>query len=77
MSLAEARTLVPQVESQIQGTQQQLEEKQNKEPLLLILWRIEQTPMDSVGEGEGGMIWENGIETCIIYEMNRQSRFDA
>ena len=23
--------------------------------------------MDSVGEGEGGMIWENGIEICIIY----------
>ena len=23
--------------------------------------------MDSVGEGEGGEIWENGIETCIIY----------
>ena len=22
--------------------------------------------MDSVGEGEVGMIWENGIETCII-----------
>ena len=22
--------------------------------------------MDSLGEGEGGMIWENGIETCII-----------
>ena len=22
--------------------------------------------MVSVGEGEGGMIWENGIETCII-----------
>ena len=21
---------------------------------------------DSVGEGEGGMIWENGIETCMI-----------
>ena len=21
---------------------------------------------DSVGEGKGGMIWENGIETCII-----------
>ena len=20
----------------------------------------------TVGEGEGGMIWENGIETCII-----------
>ena len=22
--------------------------------------------MDSVGEGEGGEIWENGSETCII-----------
>ena len=22
--------------------------------------------MDSEGEEEGGMIWENGIETCII-----------
>ena len=27
--------------------------------------------MDSVGEGEGGMIWENGIETCIISYMER------
>ena len=26
---------------------------------------IEQT-LDSVGEGEGGMIWENSIETCIL-----------
>ena len=24
------------------------------------------TDMDSVGEGEGGMMWENGIETCIL-----------
>ena len=23
--------------------------------------------LDSVGEGEGGMIWKNGIETCISY----------
>ena len=22
--------------------------------------------MDSVGEGEGGNFWENGIETCIL-----------
>ena len=29
------------------------------------------------GRGRGGMIWENGIETCIIYDTNRQSRFDA
>ena len=26
----------------------------------------ENSLMDSVGEGEGGEIWENGIETCII-----------
>ena len=26
---------------------------------------------DSEGEGEGGMIWENGIETCIISYMKR------
>ena len=27
--------------------------------------------MDSAGEGEGGMIWENGIETCIISYVKR------
>ena len=27
--------------------------------------------LDSVGEGEGGMIWENSIETCILLS-NRQ-----
>ena len=27
--------------------------------------------LDSVGEGEGGMIWENGIETSIISYMKR------
>ena len=27
--------------------------------------------MDSVGEGEGGKIWENGIEICIIPCMKR------
>ena len=32
----------------------------------------------ALGKGEGGIIWENGIETYIIIcEMNRQSRFDA
>ena len=25
----------------------------------------------TLGEGEGGMIWENGIETCIISYMKR------
>ena len=25
---------------------------------------VQNTLLDSVGEGEGGMIWENGIETC-------------
>ena len=35
--------------------------------------------MDSVGEGEGGEIWENGIETYIISCMKRvaSSRFNA
>ena len=28
---------------------------------------------DSVGEGEGGMIWENGIETCILSYVKRIS----
>ena len=27
--------------------------------------------LDSVGEGEGGMICENGIETCIISYVKR------
>ena len=27
--------------------------------------------MDSVGEAEGGMIWENGFETCIISYVKR------
>ena len=27
--------------------------------------------MDSVGEGEGGKIWKNGIETCKILCMKR------
>ena len=28
--------------------------------------------MDSVGEGEGGKIWENGIETCKISCMKQK-----
>ena len=27
--------------------------------------------LDSVGEGEGGMIWENGIEMCILSYVKR------
>ena len=27
---------------------------------------VQNSLLDSVGEGEGGMIWENGIETYII-----------
>ena len=27
---------------------------------------VENSLLDSVGEGKGGMVWENGIETCIL-----------
>ena len=27
---------------------------------------VQNGPLDSVGEGEGGMIWENVIETYIL-----------
>ena len=27
--------------------------------------------MNSVGEGEGGMIWENGFKTCMISYVKR------
>jgi hypothetical protein len=27
---------------------------------------VKNSLLDSVGEGDGGMIWENGFETCII-----------
>ena len=30
--------------------------------------------MDSVGDGEGGEIWENGTETCIISCMKREKK---
>ena len=41
-------------------------------------WRMSSTgfvPFVAVGEGEGGKIWENGIETCknIMYETSCQS----
>ena len=32
---------------------------------------VQNSLLDSVGEGEGGMIWENDIETCIISYMKR------
>ena len=27
---------------------------------------VKNSMLNSVGEGEGGMIWENSIETCIL-----------
>ena len=27
---------------------------------------VQNGPLDSVGEGKGEMIWENGIETCKL-----------
>ena len=34
---------------------------------------VQNSLLDSVGEGESGMIWENGIETCIISYVKRIS----
>ena len=33
--------------------------------------------MDSVGDGEGGEIWENSIEICIISYMKRVASPDS
>ena len=33
--------------------------------------------MDSVGEGEGGEIWENGIETCTISYVKQNTSPDS
>lgn len=32
----------------------------------MVFMDIKNRLLDSVEEGEGGMIWENGIETCIL-----------
>ena len=32
---------------------------------------VQNSLLDSVGEGEGGMIWENGIETCKLSYVKR------
>ena len=32
---------------------------------------VQNSLLDSVGESEGGMIWESGIETCILSYVKR------
>ena len=32
---------------------------------------VKNSLLDSVGEGEGGMIWENGVETYILSHVKR------
>ena len=32
---------------------------------------VQNSLLDSVGEGEGGMIWENGIKTCKLSYMKQ------
>ena len=36
-----------------------------------VLAIINSAAMNSVGEGEGGMIWVNGTETCILSYVKR------
>ena len=33
--------------------------------------------LDSVGEGEGGMIWENSIETCTLPYVKQMTRVSS
>ena len=35
---------------------------------------VQNSLLDSAGEGKGGMIWEYGIKTCIISYMKRIAR---
>ena len=37
---------------------------------------VKNSLLDSVGEGKGGMIWQNSIETCILSYV-KQPRFNA
>ena len=32
---------------------------------------VKNSLLDSVGEGEGGMVWENDVETCILSYVKR------
>ena len=34
--------------------------------MITLYARQQKRLLDSVGEGKGGMIWENNIETCIL-----------
>ena len=42
-----------------------------KQPRCLDDTDVLNSPLDSVGEGEGRMIWENGIETCKLSYVKR------
>ena len=37
--------------------------------------RCKEQTLESVGEGEGGMIWENSIETCILLYVKQMTCF--
>ena len=48
-----------------------LSTKDHLRPREILRLKVQNSLMDSVREGEGGKIWENGIETCIISCMKR------
>ena len=52
-------TLMAESEEELKSLLMKVKEENEKVGLKLNI-------MDSVGEGEGGKIWENGIETCKI-----------
>ena len=51
---------------------------ESEEELKSLLTDVQNSLLDSVGEGEGGMFQENSIETYIIQgETDHQPRLDA
>ena len=67
---ADDTTLMAESEKELKSLFMRMKEKSEKAGLKLNIQKTKimasgPSLMDSVGEGEGGKIWENGIETCV------------
>jgi len=69
-------TIMAESEEELKSISVRVKEESEKAALKPVCKIAKETQMYrtvfwTVGEGEGGMIWENGIETCIISYMKR------